>query len=627
MAYDDLKNQDNRLTSTKVLSWLAAYARPYRLSFVLFATVSVLEILIGLLSPWTMKILIDHVWGNEPVPDWLMSLTGQAVLENKTYLLAVVCAAALLIGITNQLVSLWHTQIQVGLGQKLVFDLQRRLFDHLQNLSLRYHQHKGTGDAIYRLSSDSYCISNIVMQGVFPLASSIVTLGLMFMILLSLEWSLALLSLIILPPLFVAIHHYSARLSESSERVKQMESNIYNLVQEVFSSIKLVKAFSREQFEKERFEGQNAETFAARLKITFQESFFAVLVSSLMLVGTTAVLAVGGWHVLQGGLTLGELIVVLAYLASVYAPLSAISQTIGSLQDSLTSARRVYRTLSLRPEIEDFEGAVDVPDLEGRVVLKNVGFAYDPARPVLDDISFQIDPGKMLAIVGLTGAGKSTLVSLIPRFYDAASGSITIDGKDVRTISLKSLRESISIVTQEPILFSSSVGENIRYGRLEASGLEVAEAAKAAHAHDFIQRLPQGYDTLLGEGGNQLSGGERQRVSIARALLKDAPILILDEPTSALDSRSENLVFSALRRLMKDRTTIVVAHRLSTIRDADKIIVLDGGRIAGEGTHHELMQSNDLYSELYKRLATGFDLQDDDVFDVSLDASGVVSSI
>lgn len=627
MAHDDPKTQDKRLPSTKVLSWLSAYARPYRLSFLLFAAVSVLEILIGLLSPWTMKILIDHVWGNEPVPNWLMSLTGQAALENKTALLAIVCAAALLIGITNQLVSLWHTQMQVGLGQKLVFDLQRRLFDHLQKLSLRYHQQKGTGDAIYRLSSDSYCISNIMMQGMFPLASSIVTLGLMFVILLSLEWSLALLSLIILPPLFLAIHHYSARLSDSSERVKQMESNIYNLVHEVFSSIKLVKAFSREQFEKERFEGQNAETFAARLKITFQESFFAVLVSSLMLIGTTAVLAVGGWHVLRGGLTLGELMVVLAYLASVYSPLSAISQTIGSLQDSLTSARRVHKTLNLRPEIEDLEGAADVQNLKGQVMFKNVGFAYDPERPVLKNISFAIDPGKMLAIVGLTGAGKSTLVSLIPRFYDAASGSIMIDGNDVRRISLKSLRESISIVTQEPILFSSSVGENIRYGKLEASDLEVAEAARAAHAHDFIQHLPQSYDTPLGEGGNQLSGGERQRLSIARAILKDAPILILDEPTSALDSRSENLVFSALRKLMKDRTTIVIAHRLSTIRDADKIIVIDGGRIAGEGTHDELLQSNDLYHELYQRLSKGFDLHDDGVLNGRLAASGAASSV
>ncbi len=598
--------EKKRLSSVKLLGWLSGYTKPYRVSFAVFTAISILEILIGLLAPWTMKILIDNVWGNEPVPARLGSVINFFSLEDKIALLAAVCLAALLIGLTNQFVSLWHTQMQVGIGQKLVFDLQRDLFEHLQKLSLRYHQQKGTGDAIYRLSSDSYCISNIIMQGVFPLASSVLTLGLMFIILLHLEWSLALLSLIVLPPLFFVIDRYSARLSERSEKVKEMESNIYNLVHEVFSSIKLVKAFSRERYERERFDGQNSETFAARLKMTFQESFFSVLVSSLMLIGTTAILAVGGWHVLRGTLTIGELLVVLAYLGAVYAPLSAISQTIGNLQGSLTSARRVYETLRLKPEITDAPGAIEAANLRGHIKFENVSFAYNDARPILKDINFEIEPGQMAAIVGLTGAGKSTLVSLIPRFYDATGGRVLIDGADARELSLKSLRESISIVTQEPILFSSSVGENIRYGRLNASAREIAEAAEAAQAHKFIEHLPEGYATLLGEAGSQLSGGERQRVSIARALLKDAPILILDEPTSALDSRSENLVFTALRRLMKNRTTIVIAHRLSTIRDADKIIVVDGGQIAGEGTHETLMTENKLYRELYERLLTGF---------------------
>ncbi|MEO7658396.1 MAG: ABC transporter ATP-binding protein, partial [Pyrinomonadaceae bacterium] len=598
-----------RLPSKKLLLWLITYTNPYRASFLLFIAVSIFEILIGLLAPWTIKILIDNVWGSEPLPSWLAPIIDTFSLGNKLTLLLAVCFSGLVIGLANQLISLSHTQLQVGIGQKLVLDLQRDLFEHLQKLSLRYHQHKGTGDAIYRMSSDSYCISNIVMQGLFPLASSVLTLGLMFIILLNLEWTLALLSLIVLPPLFLVIDRYSARLSERSEKIKEMESNIYNLVHEVFSSIKLVKAFSREHYEREKFEGQNSETFAARLKMTFQESFFSVLVSSLMLIGTTAVLAVGGWHVLRGSLTVGELIVVLAYLGSVYAPLSAISQTIGSLQDSMTSARRVYQTLHLKPEIEDAPGAVEVANLNGHIKFENVSFAYDKARSVLKKISFEIEPGQMAAIVGLTGAGKTTLVSLIPRFYDATGGRISIDGADVREMQLKSLRESISIVTQEPILFSSSVGENIRYGRLNASAKEIAEAAKAAQAHKFIEQMPEGYKTLLGEAGSQLSGGERQRVSIARALLKDAPILILDEPTSALDSRSENLVFTALRRLMKNRTTIVIAHRLSTIRDADKIIVIDDGQLVGEGTHEELMKENGLYRELYERLVMGFDLE------------------
>jgi len=605
MAENDSIEGKNHLPSRPLFGWLLRYAKPYRAFYVVLIALSLAEILVGLIAPWSMKILVDNVLGNQPAPEWLASVINAFSLNDKYWLLIAVCLGGFLIGIVTQILSLSRTQFQVSIGQRMVFDLQQDLFAHLQKLSLRYHQQNGTGDTIYRLNSDAYCVSNIIMSGLFPLASSLLTLFLMFVVLLWLEWSLALLSLVVVPPLFFVIHWYWVPLSERTEKVKEMEGKIYNLVHEVFSSIKLVKAFSREQYERKRFVGQGAKTLRARLRITLQESLFSFGVSALTLGGTAAVLAVGGWHVLRGTLTVGELLVVIAYLAAVYGPLSAISHTIGSSHNSVASARRVYETLQIKPENENKGKPVKISKLKGHIRFENVSFAYADERAVLNDISFEVKPGEMAAIVGLTGAGKSTLVSLIPRFYNPTAGRVTIDGIDVREMPLKRLRESISIVTQEPILFSSSVAENIRYGKLNASQEEIVAAAQAAQARDFIEQMPESYDTQLGESGSRLSGGERQRISIARALLKDAPILILDEPTSALDSRSESHIFTALRHLIENRTAIVIAHRLSTIRDADKIIVLDGGRIVAEGKHEELLSRNDLYRELCERLALG----------------------
>ena len=595
-----------RVRSGNLYGWLLGYGSPYRASLLIFVGLMVLEILVGLLVPWPMKILVDNVLGEATQPAWLGGLINTFSLGGgKIALLVAVCVAGLLIGLLSELVSLGHTQLQVNIGQRMVLDLQRHLFAHLQKLSLRYHQSTGTGDAIYRLDSDAFCVDSIIMSGFFPLANALLTLVLMFAILFRLDPPLALLSLAVVPLLFVVIHRYSARLSDRAERVKELESGIFNLVHEVFSSIKLVKAFSREHYEQRRFLDQGSTALRARLNVTFQESLFSVTISALTYMGTAVVLAVGGWHVLQGRLTVGELLVVIAYLGSVYGPLSSISHTVGNLQGSIASARRVYETLHLEPEIKDLPGAVEVPRLQGNIRFDLVSFAYVNARPVLKNINFEILQGEMVALVGLTGAGKTTLVSLIPRFYDPTEGAISIDGIDVRQMTLNSLRESISVVLQEPILFSSSIEENIKYGKLEASHEEVVAAARAAQAHDFIELMTEQYASTLGESGGQLSGGERQRISIARALLKDAPILILDEPTSALDSRAEAKVFQALRRLMKGRTTIVIAHRLSTIRDADKIVVLDGGEIVDAGKHEELLARNQLYRELCERLSLG----------------------
>jgi ATP-binding cassette subfamily B protein len=428
--------------------------------------------------------------------------------------------------------------------------------------------------------------------------------------LLHLNVSLALLSLTVVPFLFVSLRHYSRRMIDRAERVKQLESKLIQRVYEILSSIKVVKSFAREPHELERFSRTGVDTMSARLRYTWQESLFTLLVSAITMTGTALVLAVGGSLVLRGEITVGELLVVMAYLASVYGPLSSIAHTTGLLQNAVASARRVREILNLVPEAHDAHMAVEAPGRASEIRFEHVSFSYGEDRPILDDVSFVARPGEMVAVVGLTGAGKSTMVSLIPRFFEPTRGRVLIDGIDVEQYRLRSLRERIAIVLQDAVLFGTTIADNIRYGRLDASDGEVERAASAAHADEFVKRLRQGYQTPIAEAGASLSGGERQRLSIARALLKNAPILILDEPTSSLDALSEEAVFAALRRLKSGRTTIVIAHRLSTIRDADRILVLHEGRIIAQGTHGGLLTSSELYRRMCARLSVGRSLDE-----------------
>jgi ATP-binding cassette subfamily B protein/subfamily B ATP-binding cassette protein MsbA len=465
---------------------------------------------------------------------------------------------------------------------------------------------------VYRLEADAYCVHDLVMTGLFSLFVSVLTLVAMFLVLLRLDAPLALLSLAVVPLLFACLRYYSKRMVDRAQRVKELESKLVDRLYEILSGIKVVKSFAREPHELERFAGTGRETMTARLRYTWQESLFTWVVALITLSGTAIVLTVGGLHVLRGDLTVGGLLVVIAYLASVYGPLSAIAHTTGVLQNAVASSRRVREVLALVPEALDRPDAIDASGITGEIRFEHVSFEYEPGRPVLHDVSFTARPGEMVALVGLTGAGKSTLASLVPRFYQPAQGQVLIDGIDATQYRLRSLRERIAIVLQDAMLFGGTVADNLRYGRLDATIEDIQEAARAAHAHDFITRLPRGYDTPLAEAGGSLSGGERQRLSIARALLKDAPILILDEPTSSLDAISEAAVFDAFRRLRQGRTTLVIAHRLSTIRDADRILVLHEGRIAAQGTHSELLSSNQLYRRMCARLSIGKSLDDRD---------------
>ena len=606
-----------------LIPWTLSFLRPYRSRVVLLTFLSLLEIGLGALQPWPLAVVVNYVFDHEkhqmaePFRHWLDAITG----GNLIVLLIVLVIAGVLLQVTNQFASMFHTQVQVDTGQRMVFDLRGKLFEHLQALGLHHHITTNTGDAVYRLEVDAYSIENLVMSGLFPLASSVITLVVMFTILVKLDRTVALLSLTVVPFLYLCLRYYTKTLVNREERVKEIESKLVERMYETFSAMRLVKSFAREPYEAERFATSSNAAMRARISITWQESLFSVVVSTITILGTALVLGVGGVHVLRGQMTLGALLVVIAYLGAVYGPLSAIAHTTGQLQGAMAGAKRVRRIFAMIPETVDSPDAIDATNIKGDIRFENVGFKYPDGTDVLHNIDFEASPGQMIALVGLTGAGKTTLVSLIPRFYDATSGRVLVDGTDVRKYRVRSLRERIAIVLQDPVLFSGSIASNLRYGRLDATVEEIEAAARAAHAHEFISHLAKGYDTEIAEAGGGLSGGERQRLSVARAIIKDAPILILDEPTSSLDSISEEIVFAALRRLRAGRTTIVIAHRLSTVRDADRILVLDGGKIAARGRHDELLKTSQLYRRMCARLSVGRSLDEPETVDELIQAA------
>jgi ABC-type multidrug transport system fused ATPase/permease subunit len=613
---------DTPLTHDRpLIPWALSFMRPYRGRIVLLAILVLVQIALGAAQPWTLKIVIDYVLDNHAIPEpyrgWIFATIG----DSRVRLLIVFVVAGVVLQIINQFATAYGTQVQVDTGQRMVYDLRYRLFAHIESLGLHHHITTSTGDAVYRIDVDSYSLENLAMSGVFPLVTSFVTLLVMFAILLRLDLTVALLSLTVVPFLFLCLRYYASTLSFQEERVKELESGLIGRLYETFSAIRLVKSFAREDYESSRYETAGVTTMKARINVTWQQALFGVAVGSITVLGTALVLIVGGLHVMSGQMTVGSLLVVINYLGAVYGPLSAIAHTTGQLQGAVAGARRVRAMLALTPETIDAPDAIEAAGVEGHVQFDNVSFSYPDGTKVLDRINFKADPGQMVALVGLTGAGKTTLVSLIPRFYDASSGEVRIDGRDVHEYRIRSLRQKIAIVPQDAVLFSGTIAENLRYGRLDATDEEVVEAARAAHAHEFVSRLPKQYDTPVAEAGGGLSGGERQRLSVARAILKNAPILILDEPTSSLDAISEEIVFAALRRLRTGRTTIVIAHRLSTVRDADQILVLDGGRIVAKGRHEELLQASQLYRRMCARLSVGKSLDEPETVDELMQAA------
>jgi ABC-type multidrug transport system fused ATPase/permease subunit len=588
--------------------WVWRYLRPYRGRIAGLAVLSCAEIALRVLSPWPLKAVIDHVVGSAPMPPLLQKALWPArqlalgpAGERERMLVAAVLSGVV-VQVAHQLVMMYHSRVQAGTGQRMVRDLRERLFAHVQALTLSHHARTPIGDALYRLEADACCLEHLVMRGLFPIVFSFLTLVAMFVILAGIDLRLALVSLAVVPFLFAWLKFYTKRMQPKARRAKELESAMVQRLHESLASIRLVKTYAREDYEQDRFSTAAAHALTARIATTRQESLFGAVVTTLSALGTSLVILLGGLSVIDGRISLGTLLLLIAYLGFVYGPLCGIANTAGALQQAVASARRVRETLALTAEPIDAPHGFDVQRFRGEVVFDRVTFAYDNGVPVLKNVSFVAAPGETIALVGMSGAGKTTVVSLMTRLHEVSSGSVRIDGRDIRDYRLRSLRRGIAVVLQEAVTLSGTIRDNLRYGRLDATDRDVEAAARAAHAHEFIAALPAGYDTSLGEAGSGLSGGQKQRLGIARAFLKDAPILILDEPTAALDAVSEELVFDGLRRLQAGRTTFVIAHRLSTVRSATRILVLDRGEVVAQGTHEELLTTSPLYARLASQL-------------------------
>ncbi len=545
-----------------------------------------------LLKPWPLQVVIDNVLGGKPSPIAAVSSAGG--------LLLLACAGIVIVHFGAGALTLLHNYTAIRIGQDMVNELRGALYAHLQRLSLAFHGRQRVGDLLYRITADSFAVQTMIMNGALPILSALVLLAGMLVILLPLDPLLTAVALTVVPMLFALIALFNRKIVDIAGEVRTTESRVYSLVQWGMSAIKLVQAFTKEEEEHRRFMGASRESLRATLRLYSWQTLYSGAVNLVIAGGTALVVFVGARAVMSGTLSIGQLIVFIAYLAQLYAPINQITQSWGLIAGARVGARRIFEILDTEADLAEGTRTFPAEGARGDVVWSGVSFAYRTDTPVLRGIDLRVAAGSKVAVVGPTGAGKSTLLGLLPRFYDPSVGSVTIDGIDIREYRLQSLRRQISMVLQPPLIFPLSLRDNIAYGHPGADNAAIERAARLAQIDDLIASLPEGYDTIVGESGTALSEGEKQRVTIARALLRDAPILILDEPTSALDVTTEALVMAAIDRLMAGRTTFIIAHRLSTVRRCDHIVVLRDGGIAEAGTLPELLRRDGLFAEYYR---------------------------
>src|SRR2546427_373089 len=564
---------------------LLRQARPYWLHLALLFCIGVLASPIALLNPVPLKIVVDSVIGTRPLPPAVRALLPETIAGSPGALLAAAVGLLLAVAALAQLQALANKFMQAYVGERLVLGFRTQLVRQAQRLSLSYHDSKGAADSLYRIQQDASVIDKIMVEGIIPFITAAITLGTMIVVTARLDWQLALVALAVSPPLFALSRLYRPRMRRQHRHIKKLESSALAVVQETLGALRVVKAFGGEQQETDRFAQRSREGVAARIRIALTEGRYGLLVGLTTALGTGAVLFIGVRHVQANLLTLGQLLMAGTYLGQLYDPLKTVSKKAATLQSYLARAERAFALLDQQPELPERPDARPLERARGALEFCGVSFAYGPDRPVLHDVSCVIPPGTKLGVVGATGAGKTTLISLLTRFYDPQQGEILLDGTDLREYRLTDLRRQFAVVLQEAVLFSTSIAENIAYAAPGATRQQIVAAAQAANAHEFIERLPQAYDTEVGERGVKLSGGQRQRIALARAFLKDGPVLILDEPTSSVDAEAEAAIVEAIRRLMRGRTVILITHRTRLLERCAELIVLENGRLVSDMTH------------------------------------------